>query len=243
MIQTIDDIVERQLIRWHSERESVTNLYHKRHRPTPVITISRLLGSGASEIAKAVAREMNCELVGIRIMDEIAIQSNTGKALVDAMDERVNSQLKEWIDKVIHSRETFDASLHQHHLFKIINYFMQMGNVVLLGRGAGFLPRTRPRLDVRIVAPDKFRIRRIMKLQHCSEKAAMRILNESDTGRTQFVQQIFNEDWWDTRRYDLVINTASIRIEGSVAMIKAAWADMANAVLDIEASAPVTARS
>lgn len=237
MTHSINAIVERQLVRWHSERESVSNLYNKRHRPSPVITISRLIGSGASEIAKAVAAEMDCELLGIRIMDEVARQSNTSKALVDALDERVNSQFRDWLDKVVLSRETMDAATHRQLLIKTINYFMEMGNVVLLGRGAGFLPRHRPRLDVRIVAPIKFRIRRMMKLQQCSEHEAVRMITESDSVRSDFVQQVFGVNWWDTRHYDLVINTESIQIEGAVGVIKRAWADIANAFVDADAGA------
>ena len=228
MTHSIQAIVEKQVLRWSLERQTAKTVYEKRHLPKPVITISRQVGSGASDIARALADELNCELLGIRIMDEVARQSNIRKELLDTMDERIQSQISDWIDKMFHNRKFVDSDIYHRHLLKIINYFMEMGNVVLLGRGAGFLPRIQPRLDVRIVAPMRHRKHRIMATRNCSSDEAITLINESDDRRTRFIRQVFGEDWWDTRNYDLVINTENIDVAGAVSLIMLTWRDFAN---------------
>ena len=222
MATSLESIVERQVQRWHMERESLKSDVLHGHVPKPVVTISRLLGSGASEIAKKLACELDCELVGIRIMDEVARRTNMRKELVDALDERVRSQIGDWLDWIFRQK-TLDTDEHYRHLMEVMNYFMEMGNVVMLGRGAGFMPKVRPRLDVRIVAPMHKREERVMQRCKCSRMEAMYTINESDAHRTQFINFLFGCDWWDDRNYDLVINTANIRVDGAVAMIRAAW--------------------
>lgn len=228
MTNSIQAIVEKQVTRWYLERETLKNGYLKGQVPKPVITISRLLGCGASEIAKAVAEELDCELLGIRIMDEVSRRSQIRKELVDAMDERMRSQVGEWIDKIFRARNAVDSDDHYRHLLETINYFMEMGNVVLLGRGAGFLPRTRPRLDVRIVAPMSRREQRVMQLKGCSHDEAILTINESDSHRTQFISYLFGENPWDSRLYDLTINTANLSIEGAAELITTCWNTYAN---------------
>ena len=222
MAISLESIVEKQVQRWNRERDSLVNGMFHGHVPKPVITISRLLGSGASEIAKQLAEELECELVGIRIMDEVSRRSNIHKELVDALDERVRSQIGDWLDWIFHHR-TVDSDEHYRHLLEVMDYFMEMGNVVMLGRGAGFLPRLRPRLDIRIVAPMERRETRVMNARKCTRAEAMYAINECDTHRTQFITFLFGKDWWDDRNYDLVLNTANVSIEGAVAIIKTAW--------------------
>ncbi|MBN2527293.1 MAG: cytidylate kinase-like family protein [Deltaproteobacteria bacterium] len=227
MTHSIQAIVEKQVSRWYLEKATLKDGYLKGHTPKPVITISRLLGSGASEIAKGVAEELDCELLGIRIMDEVSRRSQIRKELVDAMDERMRSQISDWIDKIFRRQNAVDSDDHYRHLLEVMNYFMELGNVVLLGRGAGFMPKTRPRLDVRIVAPMTRREQRVMKLKGCSHEEAVLTVNASDTHRTQFINYLFGEDWWDSRQYDLTINTANINVASAVDIIKSAWTSYA----------------
>lgn len=222
MTTTVEELVEKQVHRWYIERDSLKKELLHGHLPKPVITISRLLGSGASEIAKELVQQLDCELVGIRIMDEVAKRSNIRKELVDAIDERVRTQIGDWLDWIFHG-QSVDSDEHYRNLLEVMNYFMEMGNVVMLGRGAGFLPKTRPRLDVRIVAPNDRREQRVMQLKNCDRTEAMYTINESDTHRTQFIKFLFGADWWDARQYDLIINTANVSTEGAVRIIKQAW--------------------
>ncbi|MBN2716043.1 MAG: cytidylate kinase-like family protein [Deltaproteobacteria bacterium] len=222
MTASLESIVEKQVHRWQMERDSLKRELLHGHVPRPVITISRLLGSGASEIAKQLAQELDCELVGIRIMDEVARRTNIRKELVDALDERVRSQISDWIDWIFRQR-TLDTDEHYRHMLEVMNYFAEMGNVVMLGRGAGFMPKVRPRLDVRIVAPMARREKRVMELRRCTQAEAMYTINESDAHRARFINFLFGGDWWDDRNYDLVLNTANLTVDSAVAIIKTAW--------------------
>lgn len=222
MTTSIAAIVEKQVNRWHAERDNLRNEYLSGQLPKPVITVSRLLGAGASDISEKLAQRLECELVGIKIMDEVSKRSDERKDLVDALDERARSQIGDWIEKVFKGK-SIDSGQQYRYLLESMNYFMSVGSVVMLGRGASFAPKTRPRLDIRIVAPMDRRESRVMKLRNCSRDEAMLVINESDAHRAQFIKFLFGADWWDAREYDLIVNTANISTECAVTMVETAW--------------------
>ena len=57
----------------------------------PVITISRMFGSGGSEVAQRVATALGWSLLDNDIVDAIAERSGLTRAEVSAQDERVPS--------------------------------------------------------------------------------------------------------------------------------------------------------
>ena len=243
MTHSIEAIIEREHLRWDLQFKAVKTVFDKRYVPRPVITISRMLGSGAADIAKGVAEELKCRLLGIAVMDEVARKSKMRKALVDSMDERVLSRTEAWIERRFHNRTCIDSCLYHRHLLQVISCFMEQGNAVLLGRGASFLPRTQPRVDIRIIASLDNRVNRIMAENKCSKKKAMATIRTSDEQRALFVQELFGEDWWDTRQYDLIINTDNVDAETAVVMIRLAWENIHKVFMDYRFIDTVTAQS
>ena len=98
-----------------------------------------------------------------------------------------------------------------------------MGSVVLLGRGAGFVPRSRPRLDVRVIAPLDQRVERVAVQRELNRQQAQKICERTDKERGDFVRRLFDADWADPSHYDLVINTAKLDIPTAVTLLETAW--------------------
>ena len=84
----------------------------------------------------------------------------------------------------------------------------QVGEAVIVGRGAGFIIPAERRYNVRLVATVDKRIRRICEIENVDEKKARTIVQADDNQRQAFVSMNFNRDVKDPLNYDIVINTS-----------------------------------
>jgi len=190
--------------------------------PHPVITISRQLGSGGACIADLVAKRLDCELVGYRIINEVAEKAEVRKEMAAKLDEKSRSQLDIWFDGLFNRDAIDDGEFHR-LLVGAVRSFSEMGSVVILGRGAGMVEIHRPRVNVRVVAPMELRIQRVMDRKQCSRDEAIGQIDDSDTNRRRFIKKEFAADWDDALNYDFVINTGTIPIACAAAIIETAW--------------------
>ena len=83
------------------------------------------------------------------------------------------------------------------------------------------MPRERG-LNVRLVAPEAFRLERLMRENGWDAPTARRRMEELDRGRADFVMRFFHHDVSDPHLYDLVINVGRFGIAGAVEQIAAA---------------------
>jgi cytidylate kinase len=71
-------------------------------------------------------------------------------------------------------------------------------------------------IAVRIIAPKKQRVERVMKRRQCNWRDAERFVDDTDRGRAQFVERYFHRDVADPHLYDLVINLAYVSYDDAV---------------------------
>ena len=90
--KTLDKLVEEQITRWQSNRK---RKYKKPIRP--VITISRLPGCGAWNIAKQISADLEIDFFDQAIVDEIAKNADVNRRVVETVDEQDNSIVLDWL--------------------------------------------------------------------------------------------------------------------------------------------------
>ncbi len=222
MISGTHKIVDRQIRRWNAERQAREKNASKIAIARPVITVSRELGSGGALVAKEVAIRLDYELIGRRIVQEIAKSANVRKELIETMDEHVSSEVKTWFNGML-SGEAFDEGDYHQHLLGALQAFTELGSVVLLGRGASFIFTDRPRIRVRVVASMEDRIERIMIRERCRRFEAVAAIDRSDSDRAEYIRRLFSRDWSDPLEYDLLINTDNVHISCAAAIVETAW--------------------
>ena len=91
-----------------------------------------------------------------------------------------------------------------------------------MGRGANFVLPPEKRFAVRIVAPQRWRIENVSKEYGLSREEAKRRVMRTESDRRAFVRKYFNADIADPTNYDLVINTATLKLDDAVNVISAA---------------------
>ena len=96
----------------------------------------------------------------------------------------------------------------------------ELGNVVLIGRGANLVTR---KLDyafhARLVGSVRCRVRYLEGYLHLSPRAAAEYVRKEDLGRKRYVKKYYAEDIDDPLLYHLVINTDRVSYVEAARMI------------------------
>jgi cytidylate kinase len=197
----------------------------------PVITISRMYGSGGSEVAQRVAAALGWSLLDNDIVDAIAERSGLTRAEVSAQDERVPSLVErlasalslgspEMLPPVptgpVETTEERIVAVTQ----RVIEEAVQAGPAVFVGRGAQCLLAERedalhvfcyaPRSALRKYAMDTFKV---------GQDEADKMVAEQNKQREQYVRRHWNRNWLAHENYHLCLNTAWLGLDGAAALV------------------------
>jgi hypothetical protein len=84
----------------------------------------------------------------------------------------------------------------------------EIGNVVLIGRGANLITRTLEQaFHVRLIGSMPARVRHVMDVKHLDEHDATEYVRSEDARRSRYVRKYFTEDIDEPLLYHLVLNT------------------------------------
>jgi CMP/dCMP kinase len=197
----------------------------------PVITISRMYGSGGSEVAERVAEALGWSLFDNAMIDAVAERSGLTRAEVSAQDERVPSMAErvaaalslaspEMMPPVpsgpMETTEERIVAVTR----RVIEEAMQIGPAVFVGRGAQCLLAERsdalhvfcfaPRSSLRAYAMEKF---------HVGPAEADRRVADMNKQREQYVKRHWNRNWLAHENYHLCVNTGWLGIDGAAELV------------------------
>jgi cytidylate kinase len=200
----------------------------------PIVTISRQFGAGGSSVAGIVAAELGAEVVDKKLIEEVAKRLSLRPSDVEAEEERPRSLLERLV-RSFSSLEPglgagwtppypdplFDPRKEIIHLTEqIIGEVADTGNVVIVGRGAGFVLHERPGVfRVFLRAPGGARVKTLMSRDGLGEAEARRKMHETDSNRAAYIKQLYGRDWCDPDEYDLVVNTGRVSYATAAQMI------------------------
>jgi hypothetical protein len=197
----------------------------------PVITISRMYGSGGSEVAQRVSTALGWSLLDNDIVDAIAERSGLTRAEVSAQDERVPSLVERLASALslgspeilppvpsgpMETTEERIVAVTQ----RVIEEAVQAGPAVFVGRGAQCLLAERedalhvfcyaPRAALRKYAMETFRV---------PSDEADKIVADQNKQREQYVRRHWNRNWLAHDNYHLCLNTAWLGLDGAATLV------------------------
>jgi cytidylate kinase len=223
MNRSLEQLVEEQVAKWERQRmekKKKSELF----RPLPCITISRDPGSGGSRIAGRLAEDLGMDVVGKKIIQQVAESSALKEKVIASLDERDVGLIDSFLESFFHARHIWPNEYLQ-YLSKVIAAVGKQGNAIIIGRGGQFLLPPEETFRLRLVAPRDVRIHNVMMHTGCNSVSAEEYVNQTEEDREAFHQKHFGVNWKDPLYYDLVVNTGSLGIDGSIAVIKAAFAE------------------
>jgi cytidylate kinase len=198
-----------------------------------ILTVSRLYGSGGSEVAAIVAKKLDWSLLDNEVVDAVAARLGMSTAEVQAREERVPSLVErlasamtmgsqEWMTPVAAAKRPTDEQLLDvtRH---IIQEAIARGPIVVVGRGApAMLAERADALHVFCYAPRKALITRTMKRDQLTEEEAAKLVDDTNRERERWVRMHWEREWRAHENYDLSVNTERLGIEGAAELIVAA---------------------
>jgi cytidylate kinase len=197
----------------------------------PVITISRMYGSGGSEVAERVAHGLGWSLFDNTMIDAVAERSGLTRAEVTEQDERVPSMVERLASALsmgspeimppvpsgpIETAEERIVAVTR----RVIEEAVQTGPAVFVGRGAQCLLAERTdALHVFCFASKSFLRRYAMEKFGVVHMEADRIVADQNRQREQYVKRHWNRNWLSFENYHLCVNTGWLGIEHAAELV------------------------
>jgi cytidylate kinase len=197
----------------------------------PFITISRLYGSGGSEVAERVAHTLGWSLFDNAMIEAVAERSGLPRAEVTAQDERVPSMVQRLATALslgspevmppvpsgpIETTEERIVAVTR----RVIEEAVQTGPAVFVGRGAQCLLAEREdALHVFCYAPRAALCDYEMHKSGVGAEQAERTVHDMNKQREQYVKRHWNRNWRDFDNYHLCLNTAWLGLDGAAEQI------------------------
>ncbi len=224
-------LIQRQLNHWNRMRAFL----HEHPQPDdragprgPVITVSRLAGSGGRDLATALASRLGLDLQDHSLIATIAGDHELEHSIVAQLDERTVSQTRLWVQGILQRRLFMRDDFHQ-SLVRVVTTLAARGGVVFLGRGANLILQERADLRVRVVASTRHRVDRLCARANLSRAEARAVLDETDARRERFVREVFHVEPGSPENYDLVLNSDRMDLDTMVDHVLLALAHSATA--------------
>ncbi|HET9425951.1 MAG TPA: cytidylate kinase-like family protein [Gemmatimonadaceae bacterium] len=197
----------------------------------PFVTISRMYGSGGSEIAEKVARMLGWTLYDNEMVDAIAQRSGLTASEVAATEERVPSLVErisgaftlgtpEAMPAFVEGGATTPDEEIVATTKVIIDEAVKKGPAVFVGRGAQCLLAARSDgLHVFCHAPLPALVDYAVKTLGIPPADAEKKVNEMNRQREQYVKRHWNRKWMSPLNYNLCIDTAWYGMDGAAELI------------------------
>jgi CMP/dCMP kinase len=205
-----------------------------------IITIRGQLGSGAPEIGKLIATNLNIDYVDREIIADIARQLNYPQQKIEKQEmpptrlfDRIKDALEQSYSTVSNTGGFYpamtylppsdiplDDSGYLAGLESVIKKLATSNSIVIRGRGSQFILKDYPgAVHVLTVASLETRIKRIMNIMNLDKKSAKQEINNFDNSRREFIKRYFKADIEDPIHYNITINTEHINYESAVSII------------------------
>jgi len=203
----------------------------------PVITVSRLTGSGGATIGQLIAERLGASYLNTQIIREVAHRLGISEATAAAYDERAEAFIERlarvmWLadpafaplsgpTTAIPFESTTQAFVNVTR--QLVQEAARTGNAVIFGHGAQFILADYPgALHVRFVAPFPARVERVMRRAGVDRAEAKRQVKAEDQRRANHIRQFYDADWHAPDPFHLILNTALLDQEVCVRLVLAA---------------------
>ncbi len=217
MSRSIEALVDEQVRRWQLLRQKPEPV----ERGRPVITVTGQHGARGDELARELAKSLGFDHFDREIIHRIAESSHLSERVVASVDGKKRELLTDWL-AALASRSYLSPTAYRYHLARVIGAIAHQGSAVILGRGAHLLLGRGEAVRVLAVAPFEDRLHVVKETEQLSAREAQERVLEVDANRRAFILTHYRAELFDPSAFDLVVNTATLGMEGSIETIRAA---------------------
>ena len=200
-----------------------------------IITISRMYGSGGSDVAERVAKALGWALLDNAVIDAVAERLGVSREEVSEHEERVPSLVERLASTLMMSAPELSMPVDEGALVvtaetrivdvtrRVMEEAIQEGNAVLVGRGAQAMLADRPdALHVFCYAPKDFLVQYAIAHRGVDPATAEHDVDRVNKQREQWVKRHWGRDWKSFSNYHLCVDTGRMGIDAAAALVVAA---------------------
>jgi cytidylate kinase len=177
-----------------------------------IVAMSESVGSGGTEIGRALAGALGWEFADREIITKAAESFGEG---VGELRHATEEKPTLW-DRFRQSQQRYAT-----YVEAIVLEMAARDNVVLVGRASTVILRdVRHALRVRVIAPEALRAERIEREQGLLADAARAYVQHADQDLAARVRFLYHLDWEAPLLYDVVLNTERVSQARGVAVLR-----------------------
>jgi cytidylate kinase len=203
----------------------------ERERTVPTITVSRMFGSGGSEVAERIARALGWQLLDNNVVDAVAERHGVPSVEVEKREERVPTLAQRLAESLTLANPEFLSPPVNTALppseeqivevtTRIIEEVVARGPAVLVGRGAQAVLASRSDvIHVFCYAPRQALVARVAARMRIGEREAERLVDDTNRQREQYVKRHWKRAWRDPANYHLCLDTEWLGLDDAAGIV------------------------
>src|SRR5687767_3218681 len=196
-----------------------------------IITISRMYGSGGSEVAQLVADDLGWALLDNAVVDAVAEKIGATPAEVASREERLPSLVErlasalalssqEWLSPMADAKLPPSDERLVEVTKRVVEEAVARGPLVVVGRGAqSMLAARSDALHVFCYAPRPALIARSVQRDKLSPDEAAKLVDATNKHREDWVKKHWSRSWRAHENYHMSVDTEWFGIQGSADLV------------------------
>jgi cytidylate kinase len=176
-----------------------------------IVCICRGTKSGGRAVAECLAQRLGYPILGREVVQEAAAKLG---APAELLEQKMGDRPSMW-GRFSSLRRTYVVAVQAALAERAVG-----GNLVYHGLTGGLLMRGAPAVFcLRLIAPLENRVRVVREETGMTAAEARAYIHELDTSRERWVEVMYGEKLMSPALYDLVINLATLTVEGACAIV------------------------
>jgi cytidylate kinase len=196
-----------------------------------IVSIARELGAGGRTVGEALAAALGAPLLDERsFIDELSTRHGLAPEFVEQHIERAPNAAERLISDLAAATAMLPipltypqpAEMIVDTVREVVVEHAQRGHVVVIGHGGvsllGWRPAGIPVLAILLRAGRAWRIEQLARRYNVSPDEARARVQRTDDARVRYQKHYFDSDLYDSRQYDVALNTESLGLELAIAI-------------------------
>ena len=173
------------------------------------IAVSREVGARGGSLGRRVARILGWDVYGQELLEYIARDATCRQDVLQGLSTEAAGWVEDRLQQLLREQE-LSQNPSILNLARVILALGSKGQVVLIGRGAGYILPRETTLHIRVVAPTAERVAYLAQWLRLTVEEAAAQVRLRDSGRQEFLSAHFHQRPSETCLYDLVLNSTSL---------------------------------
>lgn len=172
------------------------------------VALSRETGARGATLGRRVARKLDWDVYDQELLEFMAQEDSSGRTMQEAP-----ADVLVWVEarlQVLLREQTVSQHPSIINMARVVLLLAAQSNVVLIGRGAGFLLPSATTLHVRVIAPLPDRIAFMSQSLRLGQAEATEHVRKSDERRAEYLATHFHRRPDEIHQYDLLVNTSRL---------------------------------